>query len=484
VRTRTVSLSVVALTVVAGVLRFATLGRQSFWVDELVTVSLLHHGFDGMLDRIPASESTPYAYYVLAWPWTRIFGSGEAGLRSLSALVGTATVPVAYGAAATLVSRRAGVITAALVAVNPFLVWYSQEARSYALFAFFAALTVLFFARALHGERRSLAGWAISSSLAIATHYFAIFVVVPEALWLLARSPRRRPILLASVLPAALLMAHVPLILDQRHHGETIRESRLASRIAGIPKDLVVGYSFPAELAGSIAAAVLVAVGLVLLFRRTASVPPGAWPAGAIAAFSLVVPLMLAAFGADYVIARNMIAAIVPAAVCLAGGYAANRVGLSAMVVLCGLSLAISVSVGVDARYGRTDWRGAARHLGPANVERAIVVTPDIERELWRLYLPALRSSQTASVRVREIVVIGLATQGGFSARAVAPPDTPPRPPPPGFRLAATEQTPTLTLVRYRSRSAAASVSLAQLADLRLVPLQAAVFLQGPARAP
>lgn len=483
-RTRTIALSLVALIVAAAALRFATLDRQSFWVDELVTVSLLHHGFAGLLDRIPDSESTPYLYYVLAWPWTRFFGFGEIGLRSLSALFGTATVPVAYAAGASLVSRRAGVVTAALVAVNPFLVWYSQEARAYALFAFLGALGVLFFARALRDERGSLAGWAIASSLALATHYFAVFVVVPEALWLLARSRSRRATLLASALPVVVFAAHVPLILDQRHHGETIRESRLASRIAGIPKDLVVGYSFPAELAGSIVAGVLVGLGFLLLLRRRASVSTGAWAAGGIASFSLVVPLVLAAFGADYVIARNMIAAIVPGAVFLAAGYTVSRVGLTAGAALCALSLAISISVGVNSRYGRTDWRGAARHAGPATVERAIVVTPDIERQLWRPYFSGLRSPQTASVSVGEIVVIGLATQGGFSAESVKPPDTPPRPAPPGFRIAATERTPTLSLVRYRSRAATAQVSVAQLAELALAPLQPAVLLQEPVAAP
>jgi len=44
-----------------------------------------------MLHAIPHSEATPYLYYVLAWPWTHVFGSGEVGIRSLSALAGTVT---------------------------------------------------------------------------------------------------------------------------------------------------------------------------------------------------------------------------------------------------------------------------------------------------------------------------------------------------------------------------------------------------------
>lgn len=87
--------ALVALTVLAGVLRFATLDVQSFWLDESVTVGLVREDLGGMLSAIPDSESTPPLYYVLAWGWAKLFGTGEVGLRSLSALFGTATVPVA-----------------------------------------------------------------------------------------------------------------------------------------------------------------------------------------------------------------------------------------------------------------------------------------------------------------------------------------------------------------------------------------------------
>ena len=49
-----------------------------------------------MLREVKASESNPPLYYVLAWGWAKAFGTGEVGLRSLSALFGAATVPVAY----------------------------------------------------------------------------------------------------------------------------------------------------------------------------------------------------------------------------------------------------------------------------------------------------------------------------------------------------------------------------------------------------
>jgi Predicted membrane protein len=256
-------LAVVVLTALGAALRFATLDTQSFWLDELVTVSLLDRDFADMLEGVRGTEATPYLYYVLAWPWAQVFGLGEVGLRSLSAVVGTLAVPVSYAAGAALCSRRVGVAVAALVAVHPFLVWYAQEARSYSLLVLLGACVVLFLGRALRAPRRSdLALWAVASSLAIATHYFAVFLVVGAAAWLLARYPVRRDAVAALVLPAAVLVAHLPLVDAQRGNGETVGDTSLLSRVVGTPKALVIGYSFPWEIAGSVLAAALVAVGL------------------------------------------------------------------------------------------------------------------------------------------------------------------------------------------------------------------------------
>jgi mannosyltransferase len=442
----------VILTAVGGAIRFTTLGRQSFWFDELVTVSVLRRSFSHMLSAVPRSEATPYAYYVVAWAWSRVFGLGEAGLRSLSALAGTAEIPVVYAAGATLVSRRAGMIAAALVAFSPFLVWYSQEARAYALFTFFAACTLLFFARVLHRKPQALLWWSLSAALALATHYFAIFLVVPEALWLALRTPQPRRVVLASFLPAAVVGAELPLLFAQRGNGGAVSQASLASRTAGVPKDLAVGYSFPLELAGSIVAAVLVLVALALLVMRVPSrLRRPAVLAGALAGLSAIVPLVLAATGEDFLTSRNVIAAVLPGAICVAGGFAVGRAGAAFAAALGALLLAITLSASIDLRYGRTDWRGALRQLGPHSVTRAVVVTPPIPGVLLRPYVRGLRLPSRAHARLREIDVLGLATEGGFSTGRVRPPAPKLRAPPPGFRLVQIERHPTFTLLRYRA---------------------------------
>src|SRR5436305_15013005 len=90
-------LQLLAGIVLAGAaLRFATLHVQSYWLDEVATVNLLHKGLSSMLSGVSAGESTPPLYYVVAWLWAKLFGTGEVGLRSLSAVFGSATIPLAW----------------------------------------------------------------------------------------------------------------------------------------------------------------------------------------------------------------------------------------------------------------------------------------------------------------------------------------------------------------------------------------------------
>jgi uncharacterized membrane protein len=158
------------------------LEARSFWRDEAVTVLLMRLDFLAMLRAIPGSEGAPPFYHVVAWLWCRLFGTGEAGVRALSALIGTVTIPVICLAAARLVSLRAGLTAAALATVSPLLVWFSLDARPYVLLVLLGALSFLYFIEYLTDRsQRSAALWAVSSVLALATHYYAFFLIAPEA---------------------------------------------------------------------------------------------------------------------------------------------------------------------------------------------------------------------------------------------------------------------------------------------------------------
>src|SRR5581483_2482905 len=123
----------------------------------------------------------------------RIFGFGEAGLRSLSAVGGVLENTVSYALGSKLFSSRPGLIAAALAASSPLLIWYSQEARAYELAVLLAGVSMLAFVYADSAPSPlALTIWVVSSALAVATEYYAALVVVPEALWLIYRHRRAR----------------------------------------------------------------------------------------------------------------------------------------------------------------------------------------------------------------------------------------------------------------------------------------------------
>ena len=95
------------VTGIGAVLRFATLGAQSYWFDEAQAAHELHLSFGSMVARWSSRDQSA-AVLRVGWLWARVFGTGEVGLRSLSALLGTAVIPIAYMCGRELVSRRAG----------------------------------------------------------------------------------------------------------------------------------------------------------------------------------------------------------------------------------------------------------------------------------------------------------------------------------------------------------------------------------------
>src|SRR5206468_9198303 len=102
--------------------------------------------------------------------------------------------------------------------------------------------------RAGAGARRGLALWAAAAGLALATHYFAVFLIVPECVWLVRALGRRAAPAVGAVALVGAGLA--PLALHQRAQGGAafIAASPLGTRLAQAAKQFVVGYDAPGEL--------------------------------------------------------------------------------------------------------------------------------------------------------------------------------------------------------------------------------------------
>jgi mannosyltransferase len=454
---------VAGLVALGAALRFATLGVQSYHHDEIVTASrVLRVGFGHAMDAVGFSESAPPLYYALAWVWTQVTGTGPWGLRSLSALAGVATIPVAFLVGRELRGRRTGLLAAALVAVNPMLIWYSQEARAYALLAFFCALSLLYCVRALRvGEevdpredKRNLVLWGVFSALALATHYFAVFTLVAEVILLLRRRGRATLAGLWIIGLTALLLA--PLVVHQMSYGhaEWIGSFPLGHRLwetgatffVGETGDIIGGPERPtlAFLPLALAAA---SMALLVLRgspreKRVAAVPL------AMVVLTIGVPLLLAvaSVSKDFVLARNLLPALVPLLLLVAIGFTvrrAGRLGAVLAALLVTYSLVFSIWVNFDEELQRPDWRSVADNLGEPEAPRATV--------LWVLGEAPLRYYlSTGAIQLK-------ASEGyGWLVREIALVSDGPAPAPPrrllgrGFREVSSEEVGRLFVRRYR----------------------------------
>ncbi len=409
-------LAVAAITVLAAVLRFYRLGHQGFWFDEGNTALLVHFSPGKMLGLIPQTESTPPLYYCVAWVWARVFGYGETGLRSLSALCGVLVVPVAYGAGARLISRRAGIIAAALTASSPLLIWYSQEARSYEMLVFLSSVSLLAFAYARATPTpRLLACWVTASALALATHYYAILAVVPEAVLLLWTYRARRSVQFAVGVIGLCGLALIPLAIGQSGTGNAswIANAPLGRRLGQVVPQFASGFDGPAHsVLEPLGIAVLVLAAVLVFVRSDAPARRGALIAGAVALAGLVLNLLLIAGGVDDLITRNLLAIWMPAALFVAGGLAAaraRRVGLVAAGVLCALGVATAVGVAFDRNLERPDWRVVARAFGthPAGPGgRAILIQHYRDLLPLSLYVPGMHFMGRGGATVSELDIV------------------------------------------------------------------------------
>ena len=444
------------------VIRFATLGSQGYWIDEHSGINTIVQQKEDLLRALMGSETQPVGYLVAAKAWKTVFGVGEVGLRSLSALAGTATIPVVYAAARALGSRRTALFAAALTAASPLMIWYSQEARPYALFAFFSALAFWFFLEALRGRNeRWLWAWGIVSVLAFSTHYFGFVSAGIEAVWLFYRlRDRRVDVALTAGLLAAAAIPLVLLGLAQQHFTGWIDDFSAIDRILLLPQHLVVGMSSPWDALPPLGIAlVVVVIAYAAITVEPRTLRAAALPAG-IALAAVVAVLLAMAAGTDLLTTRNMLGIWAPIAIAVAlllAAPAMRIVGTATVILLCVGGAALAVWTAATPAAGRPDFEPLVEELGPAEVPRAVVYDSAFVAPLVRDLPGGFEPAPGASASVQEIDQIeirpvtdysvgpcswlGVCTEGIETAELEFPPL------PRGFKLVEEGET---SLFRYR----------------------------------
>ncbi len=171
---------ILAVIVFGFLLRVISL-NQSFWLDE-ATSGLVVRNFNlvEIITKFSPGDFHPPLYYLLLKVWSYIFGTNEIALRFPSIIFGLLTVYLVYRIALLITVHRSqftAIIAALLLATSGLHIYYSQEARMYALTAFLVTFALFFFIKIVKNDR--LGDWilfSISLFLIASTDYVAILI--------------------------------------------------------------------------------------------------------------------------------------------------------------------------------------------------------------------------------------------------------------------------------------------------------------------
>lgn len=154
---------------------------QSLWLDEgiewwAVTAFSLKQLLFGFMN----GDFNPPGHYLLMWFWVRFFGDSEMVLRWPSVIFGVGTVGFVYKIGRALNWKdggNLGLMAAAMAAVNGLLIYYSQEARAYAMAGFLVTGAMYFLIRKEKLGEWGYLGYLGCMTAALYTHYLTWLLV-------------------------------------------------------------------------------------------------------------------------------------------------------------------------------------------------------------------------------------------------------------------------------------------------------------------
>ncbi len=397
-----------AMTLVGGALRLLELTGQSLWIDELLTWQAIRPG-SGLGFWVQVGDSIQGPLYLAAiWPLVHLQDSALM-MRLPAVVAGILAVPLFGWLAFRTLGGRGARLALLLFALNPFHIWYSQEARGYAFLMLLAIVTALIYLAMV--RRGPSPGWAVAFAVAgaamVLSNMSGVFLLLAMALTvILVHRPERRAgwgwwllaFGLAGVLVAPWLLKAsgiwaVDRIVPGAGTGEALRGETTFS-LAALPYAIYTfffGYSLGPSLrelhqpdrmavllgywpvltlgAGAVGVALLGSLGR--MDRRRV----------ALLVWVLVPALLLVILALRNVKPWNAryVAVVLPWLVLMAGAGLARLArgpGLVVTAVLAGLTLWSLGGYYGQEKYAKADLRQAAVLIGEAQPPGRVVLVP------------------------------------------------------------------------------------------------------------
>ena len=184
---------VVAFTFIAFLLRLYRIDFVSLRGDEAFTVNFVQRTWEGLWKGISTIEPNPPLAYLPLRAWIALFGDGEFETRFFSLIFGVLCIPLIYRLAREMFEysrgRVIGLIAAALIAINPYQIWHSQDVRNYTMWPALSLLGLVFFWRWWKTEKSEVRGqgseknyldltlYVLFTLGSLYTHYYDTFIL-------------------------------------------------------------------------------------------------------------------------------------------------------------------------------------------------------------------------------------------------------------------------------------------------------------------
>lgn len=180
-------INIIFICIAGLALRLYNLGRPSLWLDEFYTFSRVDCSLTYTLTDLLESPFPPL-YYLMMNIWVKIFGISAIALRFPSAIFSTLAIFIIFKLAKELYDEEVGLLSAILLCVSPYSIYYAQEAKMYSMLWFLGAVSFLFLYRYVKSnKKKDLFIYVITTVLSIYTMYIGIlFIIVSNItfLWL------------------------------------------------------------------------------------------------------------------------------------------------------------------------------------------------------------------------------------------------------------------------------------------------------------
>lgn len=160
--------------------------NQSLWWDEAINVVYARStDFWWYITQYSVGDFHPPGWFAVLWLWGHLFGFSEVMVRLPPVILGTATAAITFLLGKELFSKKVGLIAAFFLAIAPLHIYYSQEARMYALSAFSVTLSFYFLNRLISKKKWSGLGLIISLVLVLSSDYLAYLVIPAQIIYLI-----------------------------------------------------------------------------------------------------------------------------------------------------------------------------------------------------------------------------------------------------------------------------------------------------------